>query len=168
MKIINLKLGSLETNCYILIQDNECIIIDPAAEFLRINLETKNLEIKAILITHYHHDHVGALNKFSNYPIFDFKNKEGKYSIGKFNFEIIETKGHKDDCVSFLFEKTMFTGDFLFKGTIGRTDFFDSNHLDMLKSLEKIKKYDKDIKIYPGHGDESTLEYEFKNNYFLR
>lgn len=168
MQIVNLKLGSLQTNCYILIEDNECLIIDPADEYYKINEIVKNLNIKAVLVTHYHYDHIGALDYFKDYPIYDYKNSEGNYEIVNFNFKIIETKGHKDDCVSFLFENHMFTGDFLFKGTIGRTDFVDSNFADMQKSINKIKSYDKSIIIYPGHGEISTLEYEFKNNYFFR
>ena len=63
-------------------------------------------------------------------------------------------------------DKVIFTGDFLFAGSIGRTDLGGSD-VDMKKSLEKIKKYDKDIVIYPGHGPSSTLDIEFKNNIYL-
>lgn len=168
MEIVKIPVGNYQANCYILIIDNECLIVDPGAEANKIKEITDKYIIKAILITHHHFDHTGALNDFSEYPIYDFKKGEGIFKIGKFNFEIINTKGHKDDCVSFLFNLEMFTGDFLFKETIGRTDFEDSDHLEMLKSLKKIKNYDKDIKIYPGHGDSSVLEHEFKNNYFLK
>ena len=58
----------------------------------------------------------------------------------------------------------MFTGDFLFYRTIGRCDLPESNYDEMLKSIDKIKKYPGDIKIYPGHGSSSVLEEEFKYN----
>ena len=51
----------------------------------------------------------------------------------------------------------MFTGDFIFKGTIGRMDLPGGSEKDMMKSLEKIKNYDKNIKIYPGHGEYTYL-----------
>lgn len=62
----------------------------------------------------------------------------------------------------------MFTGDFLFKGTVGRTDLPTGDYERMQESIEKIKKYDKNIKIYPGHGETSKLELEFKNNIYLK
>ena len=58
----------------------------------------------------------------------------------------------------------MFTGDFLFKGTIGRTDLPSGSDDEMQKSIEKIKQYPKETKIYPGHGETSTLEIEIKTN----
>ena len=56
----------------------------------------------------------------------------------------------------------MFTGDFIFKGTIGRTDIGGSDK-DMIKSLKMIMPYPDDIKIYPGHGDSTTLGVEKQN-----
>ena len=55
----------------------------------------------------------------------------------------------------------MFTGDFIFKDTIGRTDFSNSNNSDMINSLKKISEYS-NIKIYPGHGDITYLDNEIK------
>lgn len=58
----------------------------------------------------------------------------------------------------------MFTGDFIFKNSIGRVDLLGGNINDMKKSLDKMKKYNDDIKIYPGHGDSTILGNE-KNNF---
>ena len=65
-------------------------------------------------------------------------------------------------------EKIMFVGDFIFKGTIGRCDLKGGNINDMKRSINLIKKYDKKIKLYPGHGDYTTLEYEMNNNLYMR
>lgn len=62
----------------------------------------------------------------------------------------------------------MFSGDFIFKESIGRCDLPGGSESDMAKSLEKIKTYAKDIVIYPGHGDKTTIGYELENNDFLR
>ena len=62
----------------------------------------------------------------------------------------------------------MFTGDFLFKQTVGRTDLPTGSQKEMENSLKKIKDYPDDIIIYPGHGQKTNLKYEKKNNYFLR
>jgi glyoxylase-like metal-dependent hydrolase (beta-lactamase superfamily II) len=167
MILKKIKVGYLETNCYILIKDKDALIIDPGDEYEKIIKETKNLNILGILITHHHFDHVGALNNFKNIEIYDSTNLEEKeYSIKKFKFKVIKTKGHTDDSISFYFEeeKIMFVGDFVFKNSIGRTDLETGNYEEMKKSIKKIKTYPKNTKIYPGHGEETTLEMELKNN----
>ena len=172
MKVEILPVGYLRENCYIISKNNNCIIIDPGDEDNKIIKCIGGKKVLAILITHYHFDHIGALNILKekyNVEIYDYKNINEDIKISDFNFKVIDTKGHTDDSVSFYFynDNIMFTGDFLFKESIGRFDFDNSSEIDMLKSIENIKKYDKSIKIYPGHGDITTLEYEFKNNPYL-
>ena len=65
-------------------------------------------------------------------------------------------------------EDILFSGDVLFKGSIGRYDFPTSSHHDTKMSLEKIKELSFDARLLPGHGDESTLEYEKLHNYYLK
>ena len=74
MQIKTIKVGYLQTNCYILVIDSNAIIIDPGDEYEKIMENTRNLNVKAILITHNHFDHVGALSKFKNIDIYDYKN----------------------------------------------------------------------------------------------
>ena len=62
----------------------------------------------------------------------------------------------------------MFVGDFVFKTTIGRCDLEDGDYNKMLISIDKIKNYPKDMVIYPGHGDKTTLGYEIDNNIYFR
>ncbi len=62
----------------------------------------------------------------------------------------------------------MFVGDFIFKGSIGRCDLPYGNIKEMKKSINLIKKYDKNIKLYPGHGDETSLGYEIENNIYMK
>lgn len=173
MKIVKVITGSLEENCYILIKDNNCLVIDPGDDFDLIKEEIKNYDLLGILITHHHFDHVGALEeliKYKNVPIYDYNLDEKEYDINNFKFKIIKTPGHTNDSITFYFylDEIMFTGDFIFKESIGRTDLPTGNNLDMMSSIDKIKKYNKNIKLYPGHGDSTTLEYEIENNYFLR
>ena len=61
----------------------------------------------------------------------------------------------------------MFVGDFIFKDNIGRCDLPSGNIEEMKKSIEKIKKYDDDIIIYPGHGEITSLGYEKESNYYF-
>lgn len=169
MKITTIKVGYLEANCYILEKSGKIIVIDPGDEYDKIVSKINNREVVKVLITHYHQDHIGALNNFKQNLILK-KPKEGIYHFGLFSFEVIFTKGHTDDSVTYYFkdEKIMFTGDFLFKETIGRTDMPSGNPEAMQKSLKKIKSYPGDIQIYPGHGPATTLKYEKENNYFLK
>ena len=113
-----------------------------------------------IIVTHHHFDHVGALDEIKKY----FKLEENVKS-GMFNYEVIETSGHTSDSRSIYFknEKVMFTGDFLFYRSIGRTDLDTGSDIDMIKSLEKISKYPDDIVIYPGHGPKTSLGKEKQN-----
>lgn len=165
-------LGELSTNVYLIQKDNECLIVDPACNFEFIKQIIGDLKLVGILITHYHFDHIGALNelqKYYNVSVFD--NNNDLNNLSNFSFEIIHNPGHSSDSVSFYFkeEKMMFVGDFIFKDTIGRTDLETGSMEEMLKSLDMIKKYDDDITLYPGHGDITTLKQEKLNNiYFLR
>ena len=161
MKVEILVLGPLDTNTYILSKDGKCIIIDPADDAEKIISFCSKYEVEEIIVTHHHFDHVGALDELKKY----FKLEENVKS-DIFDYEIIETPGHTSDSRSIYFknEKVMFTGDFLFYHSIGRTDLDTGSDIDMIKSLEKISKYHDDIIIYPGHGPKSTLGRE-KNNF---
>lgn len=171
MNIKIIVVGQLETNCYILENDDECIIIDPGAEPIKIDQQI-NKNLIGIIITHYHYDHVGALNYFREkykIPIYDYSNlKEGNNKIGSFSFDMLTTPGHTSDSISIYFknENIMFVGDFVFYHTIGRTDLPTGNYIEMKQSIEKIKKYD-NIKIYPGHGNATTLTEEKENNIYF-
>lgn len=173
MEIINVKVGMLETNCYILKKNNETIVIDPGDDFLLINNYLKNTKLIGVIITHNHFDHVGAikeLQKEYNFTVYNKSNlNEGQHKIGNFAFEVIYTEGHTDDSISIYFcqESVMFTGDFIFKNTIGRCNLPTGDYNEMLNSIQKIKKYNDDITIYPGHGEITKLGLEKKfNEYF--
>lgn len=166
MKVNRVIVGSLETNCYILVKDDKCLIIDPGDEIDKIKKEIGKKEVIGIIVTHSHFDHIGALNYFNKDLILDKSNLEEKeYNINNFNFEVIYTPGHKEDCITIYFkeEKIMFTGDFIFEGTIGRMDLEGGSTIDMKNSLEKMKKYDSNIKIYLGHGNSTYL---YKENLY--
>ena len=174
MKIDIVKVGRLECNCYILDIDNMVLVIDPGDDASKLIDIIGNREVVGIIITHYHFDHIGALNELVNeynVLIYDINNmKERVNKIGKFIFEVIYTSGHKEDAITIYFKefKCMFCGDFIFRNNIGRCDLPGGNISKMIESISKIKKYDNDTVIYPGHGESTTLEYEINNNiYFI-
>lgn len=166
MEINKVVVGPLETNCYILSINNNCLVIDPGDEYSKIKEAIGNKNVVGVIITHHHFDHIGALNYFDKSLLYDKNNlEEKKYNINGFEFEIIYTPGHKEDCITIYFkeENVIFTGDFIFKGTIGRMDLEGGNSSDMMNSLKKLKKYDKNIKVYPGHGE---LTYLYNENLY--
>lgn len=161
MKIQRIVVGYLNTNCYIISKNGKCIIIDPGDEYDKIKNAIGDKKVISIIITHYHFDHIGALKYFKN-DIIDYKYKDGKYFLDEFEFNIIHTKGHKEDSITIYFEKekVMFTGDFIFNNSIGRVDLEGGNIDDMKRSLHIISKYNDDIVVYPGHGENTLLGIE--------
>ena len=160
MEINRVIVGELQTNCYILSINNKCIVIDPGDEIDKIKTYISDKEIVGVIITHYHFDHIGALNYFDKSLILDRSSLEEKeYNIEGFKFEVLYTPGHKEDSITIYFKEdnVMFTGDFIFKSSIGRIDLPGGNVIDMLNSLSKMKRYNKDIVVYPGHGEKTIL-----------
>ena len=157
MKIEKIEVGYLDTNCYLLKIDDECVIIDPGDEFKKIKEAVGNSKVVGVLVTHFHQDHIAALEEVLSYYEVDINKVKSK----KYKFEIIETPGHTNDSKTFYFKKinTMFTGDFIFLSSIGRTDLGGSDD-DMKKSLAMIKKYPDETIIYPGHGPSTILKQE--------
>lgn len=164
--------GYLKENCYIAYDEKNALIIDPGSEGEKIVnfIEKNKLNVKAILITHYHFDHIAALDYLKekyNTNVIDYKSDKD-IIIDNFYFRVIECFGHTLDSVIFYFykNKIIFSGDFIFKGTIGVTE--EENYSLMMNSLKIIKTFDKDVIIYPGHGESTTVLEELRNNYFLR
>lgn len=173
LEVIKVVNGFLEENCYIIHNGIDALIIDPGSESEKIinEISSKNLNVKGILVTHYHFDHIGALddikNEYKDAKLIDYKTK-GDVTLGTFKFKIIETYGHTMDSVSYYFDEQdiLFTGDFVFKETIG--NFHDGDELAMCNSLKVFKYMSTNVKVYPGHGEDTTVLHELKNNPFLK
>ena len=203
-KIMKLVVGQLQENCFILFVENkDAFIVDPGAssEVIIEAIEKNSLNIKYILLTHGHFDHVGAvatLAKKFKAPIYlskkDRKFLESPREVRASSFgmeieaadvdvfvkdgdeipfsegliKVIETPGHTLGSVCYLFNNYLFAGDTLFNGSIGRTDFPESDHALMIESLKKLKELDDDIYVLSGHGPESQISYEKIANPYLR
>ncbi len=89
-------------------------------------------------------------------------------TFGEDKIEVIHTPGHTKGCVCYKLGDMLFTGDTLFKGTVGRTDFPGSSYVEMLESLTKLKELSGDYKVFPGHEGATTLENERRNNPYMR
>lgn len=174
MQIETVVTGALDENCYVLKKNNTCLIIDPGSDYLKIKEKISDAKVLGVLITHAHFDHVGALRNFltkRSIKIFKKSNVlEQEYKIGDFTFEVIYAPGHANDQVVFYFKEDniMFDGDFIFKESIGRCDLPGGDLEQMQESIAKIKKYPLETKLYPGHGEQTTLQYELQNNQYLK
>ncbi|MDU2374100.1 MAG: MBL fold metallo-hydrolase [Peptoniphilus harei] len=203
-KIMKLVVGQLQENCFVLFDENkDAFVVDPggSSENIIEAIEKNSLNIKYILLTHGHFDHVGAvasLVKKYKAPVYLSKEdraflespkevrvsafgmqieaaevdvfvKEGdEIPFSEGNIKVIETPGHTLGSVCYLFENYLFAGDTLFNGSIGRTDFPESDHSLMVESLKKLKKLDDEIYVLSGHGPESQISYEKMANPYLR
>ncbi len=172
MEIKKIVTGALEENCYVLMDEDTCLIVDPGADGKKIKEIVGKNKVLGVLITHSHFDHVGALRDFLNenrrlmvYKKSNLSDGEEK-TIGSFSFRVLYTPGHSSDSITFYFEKekVMFVGDFLFKESIGRCDLPTGDEQEMKTSLKKILEYPDDIILYSGHGEDSVLGEEKKNN----
>lgn len=170
MIIKQVKVGELQTNCYILKTENEALIIDPGGDAEKILENIENQEVK-ILNTHYHFDHTIAndiLKEKLNAEILIHENekefidfeadrflKEGEFlKIGETSFKIINTPGHTKGSICLIGEEAVFTGDTLFDGGYGRTDLPGGEPEKMIESLKKLEHFLKNgVTIYPGHGE---------------
>ena len=88
--------------------------------------------------------------------------------FGRVNLKVIHTPGHSRGSVSLLGENLIFTGDTLFAGSIGRTDFPESSGNEMKRSLKRLKALPSHLNVYPGHGPTTSLMVEKETNPFLQ
>lgn len=197
MLIKTLPVGHLETNCYVVTNENtlECVVIDPGDESNTIlaYLEDNHLTCRAILITHGHFDHVGAVEAVmeeTGAPVYMNRRDEHRpgrkhlrftlpengigyddgdvLDIAGLRFEIIATPGHTPGGVSIKCENALFTGDTLFKGTCGRVDLDGADPDAEMASLRRLCELPGDYEVYPGHMEPSTLQRERVFNYYCR
>ncbi len=87
--------------------------------------------------------------------------------FGEEEIEVIATPGHTPGGVCFRLGGYLFTGDTLFYHTIGRTDLPFSNEIEMKLSLDRLSHLDCGLRIFPGHGKETTIQEELENNPYL-
>lgn len=96
---------------------------------------------------------------------------EGNIKIGDFDILVYETPGHADGSLCFYFsdEKIIFTGDVLFYDSVGRTDFITGDWDALVNSIKnKLYKLPDEVKVYPGHGNPTSIGHEKYNNPFVK
>ena len=112
---------------------------------------------------------VGRVSPFNkdNLNIHHVKDGDSINLIGM-NIKVLETKGHTKGSVCYYYDKYLFSGDTLFRGSCGRCDFPTGSFSDMKKSLNILMDtFDDDVVVYPGHGDSTTIYEERHNNPYI-
>ncbi len=201
LKITKMPLGQMAANCYIIENRDQSIIIDPGANGSQLidYLDNKGLQIRYILLTHGHFDHIGAIDELvekyqcqvyihendyemiyndqynlsAYYHPLKIKTQVSKVKdhlhIGQFRITFMNLPGHTKGSCFIIFDDydLAFSGDVLFKNSIGRYDFPTSSVEDTKETLKKIYSMTSNLQIYPGHGENTTLFEEQKNNPFF-
>ena len=166
--------GELNENCYVLTEDNKtCVIFDAGEDFEKINnfLIEKNLEPKAILLTHGHYDHCASCKKFQDMGVkiyihrldadklytdnnlakmFNrpFENlhadvliEEGNIVVNNIKLQVLHVPGHSKGSVVYIYGKNIFSGDVVFEHGYGRYDFYDGSFSEIKSSIKKLLPY---------------------------
>jgi glyoxylase-like metal-dependent hydrolase (beta-lactamase superfamily II) len=89
-------------------------------------------------------------------------------SIGDINIKVLVTPGHSKGSACFIIGDWLFSGDTLFRLSVGRTDFIGGNSEELYKPLKRLYEIKGDFDVYSGHGPATRLSYEKKNNPFVR
>ncbi len=159
MKIEKIAVGTLQANCYLLVDGEEAAVIDPGDEPQKIidAIEKSGAKVKLVANTHCHFDHIGAnaavAEKFGAAVLADF-NEENILAVGKSKLKIVKTPGHTPDSICFFGDDFVISGDTLFEDGIGRTDLSGGSDEQMVSSLKKLDVLIGDgMMVYPGHGD---------------
>ena len=188
IKIGRIVLGVCQTNCYFVYEEGkqEVIVFDPAdkGEYIFNGLKDKGFFVKAIFLTHGHFDHIWGveeLRKLSGASVYAYEGEQEVCESPALNvsqdtgrpcmtFRLIATPGHTKGSCCYYFEedKLLISGDTLFQESVGRTDLPTGSMSTLVRSVkEKLLSLPEDVKVYPGHGEATSIGYEKAYNPFL-
>lgn len=194
--MIQFKETENRAHSYLLCRFDVCFIIDPSHDYEAIHQALNGRTLAGMLITHAHDDHVDLIgdfevpvyihaddahllfeDKYNGYAPkahpYKRKNLDFKYvkdgdriSFADQFIEVIHTPGHTKGSVCYLYDDQLYTGDILFKESVGRHDLYSGSLVELRKSVLALGKLPGNTKIYPGHDESSTMRYEQKHNPF--
>ena len=188
MKIGLIHVGWLQTNCYLISDDSgRCAVVDPGGDAERIlqALKEQELRCEAILLTHGHDDHTGALEEVRkatgakvyigagdadrlDVPADVILSGGEKVRAGDLSFDVTAVPGHTPGGLLYICGDVMVAGDTLFHGSIGRTDLPGGDMKTMQDTLRLIRDLPyEDLMVLPGHGETTTLAFERRFNPFF-
>ena len=191
MQIQNLYPGGIASNCYLVSEGTDAVLIDCSARPQEIEDALAGATLHAILLTHGHFDHMltaahvaahfgvplylhqddadlppdGEKNAYAvffgcnkGYPAPDHTLAGGEHlCFGALSLDVLHTPGHTKGCVLYRAGEALFTGDTLFDGGYGRTDLYGGDENALSHSLHSLRALPPSLRIYPGHGGDTTL-----------
>lgn len=202
MQVKLFRVNSFGVNCYVVYHQREAVIVDPGGPSAAVLafLEKEGLQVKAIVNTHGHADHIAgnawfiektdaplliheADAKYLSDPALhlgpqirlevpdseaDRLLREGDIiKVGDENLTVMHTPGHSGGGIAILGPGFALSGDTLFKESVGRWDFPESDEQKLQRSLLRLAGLSPETVVYPGHGPRSTIAHELKHNPFL-
>jgi len=195
LNIKTMPLGAYQTNCY-LVWDSEshsCVVIDPGFDAQSVLLAARHLgkTIEAILLTHGHFDHVGAVKEIvadTDCKVYlceqdlsmpaqltagslyytDLYGEGDRITLAGVEFSVLHTPGHTPGSVCLIAGEHMFSGDTLFSGSCGRTDLPGGSWQTIRTSLARLAGLTENLQVHPGHGESTTLDHERMYNPYMR
>ena len=207
MDVRSFTVGPVAENCYVFRRDgsDRALVVDPGEEPDRIlgAIEQLGVKVDAILLTHTHFDHVGAVapvaratgapvycpeievpvlgdimsfvpwpgfGPYESYDADETVSGGERLSLAGFEIDVLHTPGHSPGHVTYAIddEDALFSGDVLFKGSVGRTDLPGGDGPTLLESIRTlVERYPGETTVYPGHMGITTLGDERATNPFL-
>lgn len=183
------------SNCYVWGDGKECVIIDPGidADIILNAIQQASMNIKYIILTHCHIDHIMSVKKLMGKTgtqllvpkedvdllkyivkpehifISRYLKNDDQINIGNLKLKVIHVGGHTKGSICLKSEQQLFTGDVLFKLSIGNPDKeWGGSYSQIIESIKnKLFMLKDEINIFPGHGEPTTVGYEKKNNPFI-
>ncbi len=205
MEVIEYQTGPLRVNTYLVFDEaKEAFLVDPGSYLKQISnkITEKELDLKYIVLTHGHGDHIGGIAKFKedfpdvqvvaldeekatlNDPVLNnskillggeitmdadvYVHDGMTMKIGNMDLKFLATPGHTPGGMSILIGDVVFSGDTLFKTSIGRTDMPGGDYNQLIDSIRtKLFPLPDETKVYTGHMGNTTIGWEKKHNPFV-
>lgn len=181
---VTVSMGGFEVNSYVVHAPGGDVIVDAGAEPEKI-LGAVRGPVAAVLITHAHADHVGALDavlRGTNAPLYVHPDAAGGTSVGVYEpleegqeldladekFRVLDTPGHAPGSVTFVVGRDQIVGDLILPGSVGRTDLDGASWEEIEVSLRKVMPlWEDETRLYAGHGPVMLAREQLETNPYL-